>query len=114
MATGNGRRITGGGVDGIRFISGEDRADSEDDEGNELGDCDVAVSGREFDRAGGRAGLVGRDARGDGGGRTNEVGRSELVGGTNDFAVRKDGAAIGGMNSVSYESITFEGERFDS
>lgn len=97
----------------MRFISGEDKAESEDDEVIELGDCDVAVSGRGFDTAGGRAGLVGRDARGDGGGRINDVGRSELVGGTNDFAVRKDGAAIGGMNSVSYESITFEGEHFD-
>ena len=61
--------------------------------------------------AGGRAGLVGKDARGDGGGRTKEVGRSELV---NDFTVGKDGVAIGGMNSVSYENIAFEEEARES
>lgn len=58
----------------------------------------MADSGGEFDSAGGSAGLVGKEARGDGGGRTKEVGRSEL---DNDFTARKDGAAIGEMSSVS-------------
>ena len=107
MATGKGRRITGG-VDGVRFISGEDNGESDVDEESEL--CSVTVSGGKFDAAGGRAGLVGRDAPGDGGGRTKEVGRSELVRGANDFIVEKYGAVIGGMSSVSYENIAFEGE----
>ena len=57
----------------------------------------MADSGGEFDSAGGSAGLVG-EARGDGGGRTKEVGRSEL---DNDFTATKDGAAIGEMSCVS-------------
>lgn len=116
MATGNGRRMAGG-VDGTRFISGEDEAELADDEEVELGGCDVAVSRGEFSVAGGRAGLVGKDARGDGGGRTKEVGRSELVGGAHDFTLGKEGAVIGGMSSVSYENISFEGdarERLDT
>ena len=72
--------------------------------------CDVVFSGRGFETAGGRAGLVGKDAPGDGGGRTKEVGRSELDRDVNDFTGGKDGAAIGGMSSVSYENIVFEGE----
>jgi hypothetical protein len=40
---------------------------------------------------------------GDGGGRTKEVGRRE-------FTLGKDGAAIRGISSVSYENIAFEGE----
>ena len=106
MATGNGRR-TAAGVDGTSFISGEDNAELDVDEEVELGVWDVAASGMEFDTAGGRAGLVGKDAPGDGGGRTKVVGRSEL---DNDFTVWKDGAAIGEMSSVSYENFTFEGE----
>ena len=43
--------------------------------------------------------------RGDGGGRRKEVGRSELNRDVNDFTGGKDGAAIGGMSSVSYENI---------
>ena len=111
MATGNGRRITAGGVEGIRFISGEDNAGLEVDEEVELCVWDVADSGGGFDsaggRAGGRAGLVGKEAHGDGGGRTKEVGRSEL---DNDFTVGKDGAVIGEISSVSYENFAFEGE----
>ena len=107
MATGNGRRITTGGVDGTSFISGEDNAELDVDEEVELGVWDVAASGGELDTGGGRAGSVGREALGDGGGRTKVVGRSEL---DNDFTVWKDGAAIGEMSSVSYENFTFEGE----
>lgn len=107
MATGNGRRITAGGVDGTSFISGEDNAELDVDEEVELCVWDVVDSGGEFGTAGGRAGLVGKEARGDGGGQANVVGRSEL---DNDFAVGKDGAAIGEMSSVSYENFTFEGE----
>ena len=115
MATGNGRR-TAGGVDGTRCISGEDNAESEEDEVVELCVCDVAISEMGFGMVGGSAGLVGKDARGDGGGKTKEVGRSELARGANDFAAWKDSAANGGTSSVSYESITLEGEareRFD-
>ena len=108
MATGNGWRITAGGVDGTSFISGEDNAESDVDEEVVLWVWDMADSGGEFDMAGGRAGSVGKEARGDGGGRTKVVGRSEL---DNDFTVWKDGAAIGEMSSVSYENFIFEGER---
>ena len=108
MATGNGRRITaGGGVDGTSFSSGEDNAESDVDGEVELGVWDVGASGGEFDTAGGRAGLVGKEAPGDGGGKTKVVGRREL---DNDFTAWNDGAAIGGMSSVSYEIFTFEGE----
>ena len=100
MATGNGRRVTAGGVDGTSFISGEDN-----DEEDELGIWDEVASGGEFDAAGGSAGLVGKEAPGDGGGRTKVVGRSEL---DNDF--KKDGTAIGEMSSVSYENFNLEGE----
>ena len=106
LATGNGRRITAGGVDGTSFISGEDDAELDVDE-VELGVWDVAASGGEFDAAGGSAGLVGKEAPGDGGGRTKVVGRSEL---DNDFTVWKDGAGIGEMSSVSYENFNLEGE----
>jgi len=85
LATGNGR-IAAGGVDGTRFISGEDDAELEVNEEVELCDWEVAFSGGGFDTAGGRAGLEGKDARGDGGGRTKEVGRSELA---NDFRERR-------------------------
>lgn len=97
MATGNGRWTTAGGVDGTRLISGEDDAELDVDEEVELGVWDVAVSGRESDTAGGRAGLVGKEAPGVGGGNTKVVGRSEL---DNDTAC-KGGSAIGGMSSVS-------------
>ena len=107
MATGNGRRITAGGVDGTSFISGEDDAELDVDEEVELGVWDVAASGGEFNSGGGRAGSVGKEAPGVGGGRTKVVGRSEL---DNDFTVWKDGAGIGEMSSVSYENFSFEGE----
>lgn len=49
----------------------------------------------------GRTGFVGRDARGDGGGRTNDVGSSELVGAILSLKEGKGGAGIGGITSVS-------------
>lgn len=79
-----------GGVDGSWS---DDDCDSEDAEGGVV----LLLFGGESGSEGGRAGFVGREARGDGGGRTNEVGRSEL-GGTNDFM---DGGGIGGIYSVS-------------
>ena len=107
MATGNGRRITAGGVDGTSFISGEDKAELDVDEEVELCAWDVADSGGQFGSAGGRAGLVGKEAPGDGGGKTKVFGRSEL---DSEFTLWKDGAAMGVMSSVSYENFTFEGE----
>ena len=107
MATGNGRRTAAGGVDGTRLISGEDGGELDvDEEEVGLGVWDVAVSGKEFDTAGGRADLVGKEAPGVGGGNTKVVGSSEL-----DNEVWKSGSAIGEMSSVSYENFTFEGER---
>jgi hypothetical protein len=106
LATGNGRRITAGGVDGTSFISGEDDAELDVDE-VELGVWDVAASGGDIDSGGGRAESVGKEAPGVGGGRTKVVGRSELG---NDLTVSKGGAGIGEMSSVSYENFSFEGE----
>jgi hypothetical protein len=87
------------GVDGL---CSEDDDDSEDAEGGVVSrDGVVLLSfGGESGSEGGRAGFVGSEARGDGGGRTNEVGRSEL-GGANDFMDENDGAGIGGIYSVS-------------
>jgi len=88
------------GVDGL--CSEDDDGDSEDIEGRVVsrGGVVVLLFGGESGSEGGRAGFVGRDARGDGGGSTNEVGSSEL-GGASDFMDGNDGAGIGGMYSVS-------------
>lgn len=79
------------------MAQGEDK-----DEEVELIVRDVAASEGEFDTAVGRAGLVGKEAPDDGG-RTKVVGRSKL-----DNDIKKDGAAIGEMCSVSYENFNFE------
>lgn len=91
LATGKGRRMAG--VVGLYSKGGDD---SEDTEGGVV----LLSFGGEIGSEGGRAGFVGSDARGDGGGRTNEVERSEL-GGANDFIDGNDGAGIGGIYSVS-------------
>lgn len=91
LATGKGRRMAG--VVGLCSEGGDD---SEDTEGGVV----LLSFGGEIGSEGGRAGFVGSDARGDGGGRTNEVERSEL-GGANDFIDGNDGAGIGGIYSVS-------------
>jgi len=87
-----------GGVDGL--WSKDDVP--EDAEGGVIsrGGVVLLLFGGESGAEGGRAGFVGREARGDGGGRTNEFGRSEL-GGTNNFMDEKDGGGMGGMYSVS-------------
>ena len=91
LATGKGRRTAG-----VDELCSEDDDDSEDTEGGVV----LLSFGGESGSEGGRAGFVGSEARGDGGGRTNEVGRSEL-GGANDFIDGNDGAGIGGIYSVS-------------
>lgn len=97
LATGKGRRMAR--VDGLCSEGGDD---SEDTEGGVVVLLVVVLLsfGGEIGSEGGRAGFVGSDARGDGGGRTNEVERSEL-GGANDFIDGNDGAGIGGIYSVS-------------
>ena len=65
----------------------------------------VSGSGGEAGSGGGKAGSVGKDARGDGGGKTKEVGKREVRG-----ASEKEGGGIGGISSVSYEIVIFIGE----
>lgn len=97
LATGKGRRMAG-----VEGLCSEDGVDSEDAEGGVVSRGGVVLLsfGGESGSVGGRAGFVGSEARGDGGGRTNEVARSEL-GGANDFIDGNDGAEIGGIYSVS-------------
>ena len=92
----------------------EDSRDASEDEGGVY--VSSGLSGV-VDRLGsvivGSTGFVGRDAPGEGGGRTNEVGSNELVGAKLSFSAGKAGAGMGGITSVSYERTPLTGEASD-
>ena len=107
LATGKGRRAAGG-VDGA--ISVDSELD-DDDDGIKLvtDEDDDEASGGEMGVAGGSAGRVGKEACGEGGGRTNELGRSDGARG-----LRNVGAGNGGgITSVSYAGTTLTGDAND-
>lgn len=96
FATGNGR-FAAGGVVGARKLELEPE-DGGDVSGEYVGDVASGLGG---ESSTGRAGTVGRDARGDGGGSTKEVGRREFAEGASDLVKENEGTRIGGMYSVS-------------
>lgn len=49
---------------------------------------------------------MGREARGEGGGRTNELGKREVDGGAREDMDGNEGIGIGGITSVSYMIAT--------
>ena len=106
LATGKGRRAAGG-VDGA--ISVDSELDDDDDGIESLTDEDDDASGGEMGVAGGSAGCVGKEACGEGGGRTNELGSSDAARG-----LRNVGAGNGGgITSVSYAGTTLTADAND-
>lgn len=106
LATGKGRRAAGG-VDGA--ISVDSELDDDDDGIELVTDEDDEASGGEMGAAGGSAGRVGKEACGEGGGRTNELGSSDAARGLRNVGAGKGG----GMTSVSYAGTTLTGDAND-
>lgn len=103
FATGNARRAAGVNVEPEVTVAGARR---------EGGDMDVPTLGGGWSTSGGllggRAGCVGSEVWGEGGGSTNEFGSNDAA--SEIGFTLNVGAGIGGNTSVSYEGMTLDGD----
>lgn len=94
-------------------MEGTCKLELDDDWGKEVGvgsPSGVVLCGGDSGSGSGRAGCVGREARGEGGGRTNELGKRDVDGGAREDMDGNDGIGIGGITSVSHIIAIGDGE----